>query len=184
MAADPPSAWITTERLRLRRPVAGDARRYFEIHSDPRTFHHLPSAAMRDESEASARLDTWRRHWDEHGFGYAVVETTADAAVVGFAGLCHVRLADHDVLNLYYRFDPAHWGRGLATEAGRAVVDELVRRLPGHPVVARIARNNPSSIRVAERLGMQRDGLQDPDDPVPHWIYTTSPLEGRHPGAT
>ncbi len=175
---------MMTARLRLRRPVAGDARRYFEIHSDPRTYHHLPSAAMRDESEAAERLDAWRRHWDEHGFGYAVVETTDDTAVVGFAGLCHVRLAGHEVLNLYYRFDPAHWGRGLATEAGRAVVDDGSGRLPDHPIIARIARNNPSSIRVAERLGMQRDVLQDPEDPVPHWIYSTTPLERRRPVAT
>lgn len=173
-----------TERLRLRRPVAGDARRLLEIHSDPRTYHHLPSAVMRRESAASERLEDWRRHWDEHGFGYAVVETLADAAVVGFAGLCHVTLAGHDALNLYYRFDPDHWGRGFATEAGRAALDELARLLPGHPVVARIARNNPSSIGVAERLGMRREALQDPDDPVPHWIYSTKPLERRAPVAT
>lgn len=184
VTADPSPAWIETDRLLLRRPERGDLRRVFEIHSDPRTYRHLPSGVMREESQAAARLDDWMRHWDEHGFGYAVAESRADAAVVGFAGVCHQHLAGHDVLNLYYRLDPAHWGRGLATEAAGAVVRARPTRVPGRPVVARIARNNPESVRVAERLGLRRDLLEDPGDTVPHWLYSTDPLAGLAPDTT
>ena len=184
MTPAPAPTWLVTPRLRLRRPTAADARRLFEIHTHPDTYHHAPSAVMRDESEAAERLEVWRLHWDEHGFGYAVVETLTDGDVVGYAGVWDVTLAGYDALNLYYRFDPARWGRGLATEAARAVLDEVTPRLPDRPVVARIARTNKASARVAERLGLRRDLLQDPDDPVPHWVYSTAPLDGWMPEAT
>lgn len=126
--------------------------------------------------EAESLVAAWLRHWEDHGFGYAVVEEVADHQVLGFAGAKHQRVVGRDVLNLYYRFAPEAWGRGAATESARAVVEALSPRFPHLPILARVAINNPSSIRVAGRLGLTRQDVTDPQDPVPHLLLASAPL--------
>ena len=165
--------WINTDRLRLTRPERSDVARTFAIHADERTYRHLPSGVMTSPEDAEALLEVWLAHWREHDFGYAAVRRHGEDLVIGFAGAKHQTLRGVSVLNLYYRFDPDSWGRGLATEAAAGVKAELSRTHPGLPLVARVARNNPASIAVAERLGLRRLTWGDPGDPVPHWLYSS-----------
>ena len=52
------------------------------------------------------------------------------------------------------------WGRGYATEASRAWLDVGFDTLGLDEIVAVIRRENASSHRVAERLGMERRGTR------------------------
>lgn len=53
-----------------------------------------------------------------------------------------------------YVLNPAYWGRGLAAEAVRAVLDFGFRRLSLHRIDARFMVGNEQSRRVAEKCGM------------------------------
>ena len=53
-----------------------------------------------------------------------------------------------------WRFDPAHWGRGLATEGAGAALREGFTTL-GLPEICSLPQSaNPRSSQVCERLGM------------------------------
>ena len=66
-----------------REPSDADVDACWRIHGDPRTYAHLPSAHMKEASEAVDLIASWRAHWRQHGFGYAaVVDDTGE--VVGF----------------------------------------------------------------------------------------------------
>lgn len=52
------------------------------------------------------------------------------------------------------------WGRGYATEAGRAVLEYGFKDLGLHRIQARYIVRNPASGRVLEKLGMRTEGLQ------------------------
>lgn len=163
-------------RLLLRQPAWDDVDAVFRIHSDPRTYAHFPEGVMARREDAVAVVRDWRAHWERNRFGYAVVEPRRAAsdqadsgrAALGFAGLKRQAVLGHDVLNLYYRFDPAYWGCGYATEAAEVLVTWAGATWPDVPVLARVALNNPASIRVAERVGLIQIAETDPDDPVPH----------------
>jgi ribosomal-protein-alanine N-acetyltransferase len=87
------------------------------------------------------------------GFGlYAIALRKAPAEVVGFAGLRTV--GETDEVELLYALLPAHWGRGLATEAARAVLDRAFATLPLPQIVAGADPPNAASFGVMERLGM------------------------------
>lgn len=135
---------------------------------------------MRDRDQAAALLDAWLRSWTDLGFGYATV--FADDALVGFCGVKPQRVVGREVMNLYYRFAPSAWGHGYAAEAAAAIADWSAAAHPSAPVLARMARNNPASQRVAERIGLTRLDLIDPEDEIPHWIYC-SVAEGLRPAA-
>lgn len=153
---------LQTTRLTLRAPVAADASRLFEIHGDPETNKFNPLGPHADIAVSQAILDEWMVRWDQDGFSqWAVAETSNPDRLIGFGGLSMRPYGDITRLNLGYRFAPEAWGKGLATELGRAALDAAFDTLGAQQVFALVRPHNAPSIAVLERLGMRRDGLLD-----------------------
>ncbi|TWJ21842.1 RimJ/RimL family protein N-acetyltransferase [Micromonospora endolithica] len=163
---------ITTARLSLRRPGGADVGLIYALHTDPLACAHNPGDLLATRAEAVGRYRAWDAHWRRYGFGYWSV--LRDGAAVGFCGVKVVPWDSGEALNLFYRFDPAVWGGGLASEAATAVVGWVAAGVSGRPVVARVRPDNVASARVAVRAGLRRarwldrygeDGLD--------WIFTS-----------
>ncbi|MCG5215058.1 GNAT family N-acetyltransferase [Streptosporangium sp. KLBMP 9127] len=91
----------------------------------------------------------------------------------GFVGVCGLRAADDGRIELLYSLDPGLWGRGLATEAARAVLAHA-GALGLREVVAEADPDNLASVRLAVRLGM-RESAGGKNDAFVRFI---SPLQG------
>lgn len=89
-----------------------------------------------------ARFDA---HWKRNIAEYVVRTVLADGEVVG--SVCVY--GEPGDLQVTYWIDRAHWGRGVATAALRALL-ELV---PERPLFARAAADNSGSVRVLEKCG-------------------------------
>lgn len=159
---------LRTARLSLRRPENGDAAVVLAVHANPLACAHNPADALTTMTEAEELVGRWRDHWRRHGFGYWVVRERA--AVLGFCGFKVMTLRDEPVLNLFYRFDPACWGRGVATEAATEVVRWAAAI--DRPVVARVRPANLASQRVAVRAGLTRaEHLDEHGQDGLDWLY-------------
>jgi RimJ/RimL family protein N-acetyltransferase len=154
---------VETGRLVLRRPVEGDLTDIFRIHADPATNRHNPDRPDRDVEESRSTLHAWHTEWVAAGVGYWTVELRDGGRVIGFGGVRRLRgWGDGRVLNVYYRFEPAAWGHGYATELVRAAREAAATACPGMPLVIRTAPTNLPAIRVAERGGfVRRPDLDD-----------------------
>jgi len=109
-----------------------------------------------------------RRHWDAHGFGQFVVELPGENAFIGAIGLDELRWAVPfaPAIEVAWRLARPYWGRGYATEAARAVLEDGFFRLGfDDEIVAFTAVGNQRSRGVMERLGMSRDPEEDFDHP-------------------
>jgi [ribosomal protein S5]-alanine N-acetyltransferase len=169
----PQQSELLTARLRLRLPVPGDVDVVRRIHQEPAAVAHNPSDALADGDAAEDLLRRWQNRWQRDGVGYWMVTGRIDPTVIGFCGVKPMRLADAPVLNLFYRFDPAVWGRGLATEAVTAVIGWVTRIRPDQRLIARIRPDNTPSARVAAKIGLVRAPAQDTDgeDGLDHiWV--------------
>jgi ribosomal-protein-alanine N-acetyltransferase len=83
-----------------------------------------------------------------------------------------MRLDDSEVMNLFYRFDPAVWGGGLATEAASAVTRWAADCMPGRILIARIRPQNIASQRVAIHAGLARaEQLDTMGEDGLDWIF-------------
>jgi RimJ/RimL family protein N-acetyltransferase len=152
----------TTERLLLRRLQESDVEAVLTLHGDPETNRFHPSKTLRSLEAARELLALWLGDWARHGLGYWAVERRdAPGTVVGFGGVRRKELEGQTVLNLAYRFSPQSWGSGYATEMARVALALARKHIPDLPVVAIIHLENVPSLRVAERLGMRRDGIID-----------------------
>jgi len=151
---------LTTSRLLLRAPTPADDAEVYAIHSDPAANQHNPAGPATVE-HAADMLRSWLADWRRDGLGYWMVRDRDTSDVIGVGGVRFT--GDHEdgrrVLNLYYRFAPHAWGRGLATELCAAAIG--VARTYESPlvVVAIVHPSNTASAAVARRAGLSHDGL-------------------------
>ncbi len=164
MPGMPSAPDIATARLLLRRPTPQDRAFWVRLHRDPVLYAHAPHAMAASDEAASAQFDKVLAHWEEHGFGYQIAEEAGAGLAIGVGGL--KRNPDPE-LNLYYRFDSAVHGQGLAKEAARAWVAWGVEWLPALPIIAVASSANPRSIATARSAGLGEVGRRRrPGDPA------------------
>jgi RimJ/RimL family protein N-acetyltransferase len=165
---------VVTERLELRAVSMVDLAPLFTINNDPATWVHGPEGRHTTADRTRVWIERAAARWRTDGLSYWSVRLRADASTIGVGGV--QRHADGN-WNLYYRFAPAHWGNGYATELSRAAVDAAEAVDPDVPVVAWILDRNEASRKVAERLGFKNYGEQlDTNDGVRRLAYADRPL--------
>jgi RimJ/RimL family protein N-acetyltransferase len=156
---DPP---LRTERLVLRFATEDDVDALVGYRGDPDVCRYLPFAPQ-GRDDVRSRVAVWREHL-EAGPGAAPDESWAltlvadhDGVVVGDVMLRLGAGASRSVAEIGYVFSPAHAGRGLATEAARALVDLAFGPFGCHRVHADLDPRNTASARLCERLGMTHE---------------------------
>jgi RimJ/RimL family protein N-acetyltransferase len=112
--------------------------------------HQLDEAANRMAAFRPRDRDAFMAHWarildDATALARAI---EADGTIVGNIG----SWAGQGVRLVGYWIGREHWGRGIATAALRAFLDEDRSR----PLHALVATENLGSIRVLEKCGFQR----------------------------
>ncbi|MBD0329070.1 MAG: GNAT family N-acetyltransferase [Thermoleophilia bacterium] len=149
---------LETERLLLRRWRDGDLAGLARLNADPSVVRYLtPGGRAMSRAESEEQLRRFRRHWREHGFGLWAVEEKASGRLVGRIGLQYHRLWPTDP-EVGWKLDPAVWGRGYATEGGRASIRHAFETLGVPRVVSIVHPDNAPSIAVMERLGLALAG--------------------------
>lgn len=168
-------ASVATERLLLRRPVAADLARFCAIHGDPHANLFNPAGPMATATAQQA-FAAWLKHWDEHGYGqWTVAARAAPEYVIGFGGLALRAYGGMDRVNLGYRFAPAAWGHGYATELAEAARDTGLGAPGLQEVFGLVRPAHTASIRVLEKIGMRLvDLLDDVPGAAPSLVYVVA----------
>ncbi len=152
------STIIETERLLLREFDESDAAAYFALGSDP-AVTRFTGTGMLTSIEHALRILRANplTDYQRHGFGRWACVLKKSGNVIGFAGL--KRLDDLGEVDIAFWLLPAYWGIGLATEAGRAVLQYGFGHLHLGRIIGLVDPRNAASMCVLEKLGMSCDGL-------------------------
>ena len=144
---------LETDRLILREFVMDDLEEFFRMLSDPEVTHYTGDE-VQTLQEARTRLEE-RVFGDyrKHGYGRWAVVHKPTGKVIGFAGLKY--LDDVDESDLGFRLFKEHWGKGLATEASRAILAYGFDKLRLKRIVGIVDKENKASVRVLEKLGFE-----------------------------
>ena len=104
--------------------------------------------------EPMRRIDPY----GDPGWLSLMIEGKAEGKVIGNVGYGITVINEtHKLGSVGWSTSPAHRGKGLATEAARAVLGFLFEHLGIHRVSARTGFANKPSWRLMERLGMRRE---------------------------
>lgn len=149
---------IETERLTLRYFTPGDFDDLYAYQSRPDVARHLHWAA-RDKAQVRQALEQQcgETSLDAEGdwLTFAVVWREA-GRVVGEVGLRWLS-REHRQGETGFVFNPDYHGRGLATEATRAMLALGLESLEWHRIIGSCDVRNDASARLMERIGMRRE---------------------------
>ena len=156
LPALPDDLVLRTDRLRLDPVTRRDAGELRELHADPELFRHTGRPRHVD-----AGLEAWLEAQETRTSptGAALwltwlVRPAAGGAAVGQTQATVVAGEGGPQAELSWLLARAAQGQGYATEATRAVAAFLGERLDVRRLHAHISPANPTSERVAQRLGL------------------------------
>lgn len=148
---------LTTQRLRLRKPQAGDLPAYTAFCASARShFVGGPYDAVR----AFEKLATMIGHWDIRGFGRYVIERAG--APIGHVGPLAIESVSPPELTWSLWSETAE-GHGYATEAAQAVSKHLFDDCGWQELTILVQPDNHGSVQVAKRLGATLTDRAAPD---------------------
>jgi RimJ/RimL family protein N-acetyltransferase len=155
---------LHTHRLLLREFIESDAAEANSYEADPAVVR-FATHGVRSLADSLAYIQGVRREARSEirrVFEFAIVRN-GDAQLIGRCGL---RLSDTEPTEamLWYVLVQRAWGRGYAAEAARAVLTFGFEELRLHRIFVDIDPRNAASLRVAEKVGLRREG---------HFVETT-----------
>lgn len=148
---------LGTERLILRAMRVSDAEDMYDYARRADVTRYLtwyPHGSLDETREYLTYVGQRYRTGDF--YDWAIVHR-ADNRMIGTCGFTSFRCPS-DVGEIGYVLNPAYHGRGLATEAVRAVLRFGFEELSLHRIEARFIEGNDSSRRLMERVGMTFEG--------------------------
>jgi RimJ/RimL family protein N-acetyltransferase len=162
---------LETERLWLRQWRLADREPFAAMNADPKVMEYFPSLLTSVESDAMA--DRCQSLIKERGWGFWAAECKDTREFVGYVGL-HIPSADLPIspcVEIGWRLAYHHWGKGLASEAGKEALRFGFHRLGLREVVSFAALGNRRSVAVMGRLGMKESGtFVNPHVPEGHYL--------------
>ncbi len=142
------TASIETERLLLRQVGLDDLDEVVRLHEDPEVARFMGTP---DREWLEGWVEGSDREWAELGYGRMAILDRASGTFLGRTGL--KRWPQFEETEVGWALQPEARGRGVATEAARAVL-EWSERFELPYVTAMIRPDNTPSLAVAERLGL------------------------------
>jgi len=141
---------LETERLLLREFELSDSQAMFDLNNDPEVLRWTGDPPFDSVTHASEFLEKYS-DYNTNGYGrWAVIEKETG----NFIGWCGLKLNEQNLIDLGYRFFQKDWGKGYATESARACLGYGFLALGMKEIIGRVARDNPASVRVLEKIGM------------------------------
>ncbi len=164
-----------TERLRMRKPEAGDDALMFQLNEpeEMRTYLAMPE---NNRSDTFNRLLRNAGSWALFGYGIAMVEEKASGDIVGTCGIFRTARghgADFDLLpEAGWIIGRDHWGKGYATEAMEGTIAWFEETFGKQPLGCMIEFGNVASDKVARKLGFYilREVYGEGDDDRAHLV--------------
>lgn len=162
---------LETNRLILRHQEPGDLERLYALYCDPEVTKYIPDAP-RNYDETLKELEWYLNghpKWPKLGLWGTVYKGTGE--FIGRCGLLPWTLDGQDEVEVAYLISKAYWGKGLGTEAARAILDYGFEQLNLPRLICLIDKDNLASKRVAEKIGMtfEKEGK---DEMGPFLVYS------------
>jgi RimJ/RimL family protein N-acetyltransferase len=146
---------LETNRFIIRKFTKKDLKTFLEFMLDEESTHYLAfEPDQKTEAGAKALFDYVCSAYDseEPVHSYAIAEKSTDR----YVGSCGFAPYDEGIYECYYSINKAEWGKGIATEATKAMAEQLAQT---HQVRAYCHPENYAAHAVAKKAGFIPQGM-------------------------
>lgn len=145
---------VLTRRLRLRPLEPADRDALHDLWTTPEVRRYLFDDEIVSRERVALEIEGSGTTFARSGWGlWAVLPREDPSPLIGFCG--YREFYDPPQVQLLYGLDPRWWGRGLATEAARAMIRYGFEELGMERIVAATDAPHQASVRVMERCGLR-----------------------------
>ena len=133
--------WQVTDWTALR-PIA----------TDPEVMRYITGGVPWTDEQIQTFVDRQMKLYCERGFCLWKLLAKPDGETIGFCGVGFMHAAQDPELGWWLA--RPYWGRGLATEAARAALEDAFERAGLYRIVSIAMPANRVSIRIMQKLGL------------------------------
>ncbi|WP_298531562.1 GNAT family N-acetyltransferase [uncultured Algibacter sp.] len=149
---------IETERLILRDMRLSDLDAMFELDSDSEVHRYLGNKPIKTGVEAQNTIESVLNQYEERGIGRWIAIEKSSGLCIGWSG---IRLNTEYNMNGFteyydvgYRLMKPFWGKGYATESGKAAVDYAFNIMKLTELYATTEIGNQASHNALLKIGL------------------------------
>ncbi|MGM7683511.1 GNAT family N-acetyltransferase [Cytobacillus sp. Hm23] len=147
---------IETDRLTLRWVEYSDAAFILELLNEPGWLQYIGDKGIKTFDDAKDYIASGpRAMYEREGFGLFLTETKEDHTPIGLCGL--IKRDGLEDVDIGFAFLADYQSKGYAYEAARGTV-EFAKGLNLNRLVAITSKDNYSSAKLLEKLGMELEG--------------------------
>jgi ribosomal-protein-alanine N-acetyltransferase len=173
---------LETERLVLRPLTMADLDDLAALYADPEVRRWFPDGTRTYEQTREELVWIIDVYYARYGYGLWATILKATGTFIGRCGLLPWKIEGRTEVEVAYLLDKAFWGRGLATEAARAIIGYAFATLPVDRLICMTDHGNSASRNVAVKVGMTTLWEKYVDEFGPAQVYAIRrPAPDREP---
>ena len=145
---------IETNRIILREFIESDAPAVYAYNSNLEVQKYTGDELITSLERAKEIIRTISfKDYENYGYGRWAVVYKPDNKVIGFAGLKY--LPEIGETDIGFRFLPKYWGKGIATEASKAIIQYGFEHLHLKRIIGIAMQKNLASNKVLQKIGLK-----------------------------
>ena len=157
---------VETKRLSVREITIEDAQFVLRLVNEPSFVSNIGDKGVRNLNDAERFIqDGYWTNQERPGYGMFLVALKDGGDPIGGCGLLYRKALD--VTDIGFAFLPEYWNRGFANEAAKAILEYGYATLEIEKIVGLTSKDNPGSINLLKKLGMdfEKTVKMSDDDP-------------------
>jgi RimJ/RimL family protein N-acetyltransferase len=164
------TALFETDRLLVRHFTPGDLDAFAALCAEPQVMRYVGDGTTLPRPEVERWITICQQKYAARGYGTSAVFEKATDRFIGYCGV--VRAPDSDFDELIYVFHADTWGKGYATEVGRAMLAYVFAHADLARIYATIHAANAPSIHVVQKLGFRfaQQIIDEDGTPVAYYV--------------
>lgn len=150
---------LTTDRLHLRPLTLDDADALFSYFSKDEVMTYYDLAPFETKDEAENLINLWNnRLANDEGCRWAICLKENTSRAIGTAGFHNIS-KENNRAEIGYELHPDFWGKGIATEVSKKIIDYGFQTLKYRRLEAFIDPRHGASRKVLHKSGMETEGI-------------------------
>jgi len=142
---------IQTKRFILSKMTDGDQEKYYALSCNENVMKFVTGHALTRKESDEMYEDFLYENRSKNYMGRYFIEDRLNGDLIGAVKLDKIG----NEIEIGYRIQEEHWGKGIATEIATDLISFAHQKLKAKNIIAFVNVKNAASIRVLEKAGME-----------------------------